>query len=102
MNFSNMAGNHREVFEHQVELGEEITRLKDNYKKEPKTRLKPDRIEFFATNLHKLYKNFSINHAFLKSNESELCNTTYFVKEYYKQIELVYTSLRSELGLKCN
>lgn len=42
------------------------------------------------------------NHAFLKENEGDLCNTTYFVKEYFKQIELVYSSLRSELGLKCN
>lgn len=97
-----MASNHREVFEHQVELGEEISKLEENYKKEPRARIKPDRIEFFATHLHKLYKNFRCNHAFLKENESELCNITYFVKEYFKQIEMVYSSLRSELGLKCN
>lgn len=97
-----MAGNHRKVFEHQVELGEEITKLKENYKKEPKARLKPDRIGFFAVHLHKLYRNFIKNHAFLRANEAELCNTTYFVKEYFKQIELVYDSLRAELGLKCN
>lgn len=96
-----MAGNHQEVFEHQVELGEEITTLKENYKKEPKARLKPERIEFFANHLHKLFKNFLANHAFLKDHESDLCNTTYFVQNYFGQIELVYTSLRAELGLKC-
>lgn len=97
-----MAGNYREAIEHQVELGEEITRLKENYKKEPRARIKPERIEFFAAQLHKLYRNFIQNHAFLKENEAELCNTTYFVKEYFEQIELVYGSLRAELGLKCN
>lgn len=84
----------------QVSLGEAIENLRNNFKKEPIRRLTAERLREFAVKLHDNIEKFIVNHNELIDNERELLNNSYFVNNYFQNIELLYTSCKSEYSIK--
>lgn len=96
-----MAGNFVNTIERQVEVGEEITRLRTNFKKEPKARLNSDRLTDYAEYLNKYFSEFSKNHTHLLEFYDELLDTTYFKTDYFKEISVTERAFKAEIELKC-
>lgn len=90
-----------DIVKKQVEIGETIAKLHENYKKEGKRLKKKERLTEWQTILNERWDEFTTNHAVLDGyNDEWKNNQMYFKDNYYGRIRLIYNAMLSDIQLK--